>query len=156
VVLSDGVDNGSRTSLNSAIESAQRSDTLVYSILFADEEAYGGGARPSFGGDGPFGGPGLGGGRRGGGRRAPVQQQRPDGKKTLERISKETGGALFEVSKKHPLDDIYDQIEVELRNQYSLGYTSDRTGSSGEYRKIHITTKQKGLVVQARDGYYAS
>jgi VWFA-related protein len=154
IVLSDGVDNGSKTSLNSAIESAQRADTMVYAVMFSDEEAYGGGQRGGFGGPGiGIGGGGIGVGRRGGGRRGPAPEQRPDGKKILERLSKETGGAFFEGSKKHSLSEIYDRIEEELRNQYSLGYTSDHAEGSG-YRKIKLTAKQKGLVVQARDGYY--
>ena len=41
ILLTDGVDEGSRTTLNRAIEAAQRSNTLVYSILYADPEAYG-------------------------------------------------------------------------------------------------------------------
>jgi len=36
-----------------------------------------------------------------------------------------------------------------------LGYTSDRTDSTTGYRKIQVTARQKGLTVQARDGYYA-
>src|SRR6202171_4210187 len=36
VILSDGVDRGSKTSLESTIESAQRADTVVYSIYFAE------------------------------------------------------------------------------------------------------------------------
>ena len=36
ILLSDGEDHGSRVSLNSAIEAAQRSDTLIYAILFSD------------------------------------------------------------------------------------------------------------------------
>jgi len=40
IILSDGGDNGSDETLNSAIEAAQRADTLIYSILFADP-AYG-------------------------------------------------------------------------------------------------------------------
>lgn len=150
IVLSDGVDNASKTSLTGAIEAAQRSDTIVYSILFADEQGYGGGG----GGLPPIFGPG-GGRRGGGGRRMPPRETRPDGKKILERISKETGGSLFEVSKKHPLEDIYSRIDEELRSQYNLGYTSDRTDSGTAYRKIQVTAKQKGLTVQARDGYYA-
>jgi VWFA-related protein len=35
IVLSDGVDRGSQETLASAIEAAQRADTLVYSILFS-------------------------------------------------------------------------------------------------------------------------
>lgn len=38
IILSDGVDRGSKETLAEAIETAQRSDTVVYSILFEDEE----------------------------------------------------------------------------------------------------------------------
>ena len=139
IVLSDGVDHGSKVSVDHAIEAAQRSDTMVYSILFKDEEH-----ESNFGG---FGGMG----RRGG--RYP-QEQRPDGKKILERISKETGGRLFEISKKEPVNEIYNQIAEELHYQYELGYTPDRTDVSG-YHKIQLTMKKKELEVQAREGYYA-
>jgi VWFA-related protein len=156
VVLSDGVDHGSKETLESAIATAQRSDTVVYSILFKDDERDGGGG---FGGPHiGMGGGGMGGGmgRHGGGRGYPREEQRPDGKKVLERISKETGGRMFEVSKKDPIDQIYDQIGEELRSQYSLGYTPDRAAADGPlYRKIQLTTKQSGLVVQTREGYYA-
>jgi VWFA-related protein len=151
IILSDGVDNASRVSLERAIESAQRADTMVYSILFADPEAYGGGRGGGAGGGGW--------GRHGGGGgypRFPQPQSRQstaDGKKVLERISKETGARMFEVSKKQPIGDIYAQIQEELRNQYSLGYTPDRI--EGGYHQIQLATKQKDLIVQARDGYYA-
>lgn len=145
IVLSDGRDNGSKISIERAIESAQRADTLVYSIFFADEEEY-----PT---SSPFGY----GRRRGMGGPMPryPQSNLPDGKKVLERISKETGGSFFQVSKKDTIDKIYTRIQEELRNQYSLGYTSDQPNGSG-YRKILVTAKQKGLIVQARDGYYAT
>lgn len=136
IVLSDGVDHGSKVSLDHAIEAAQRADTVVYSILFKDDQQ-----PANFGGWGRHGG------------RFP-QEERPDGKKVLERISKETGGRLFEVSKKQPVDQIYTQIADELRYQYDLGYTPDRADLTG-YHKIHLATKQKELEVQAREGYYA-
>ncbi len=148
IILSDGVDNASRISLERAIESAQRADTMVYSILFADEGAYGGG----FGGgiSGPWG-------RHGGGYPRYPQprsgQSTADGKRVLERISKETGARMFQVSKKQPIGDIYAHIQEELRNQYSLGYTPDKI--QGGYHKIHLETREKDLIVQARDGYYS-
>ncbi|MBZ5537501.1 MAG: VWA domain-containing protein [Acidobacteriia bacterium] len=149
IILSDGVDMGSKTTLEQAIESAQRANTLVYSILFRDEEAYGRA--------GGFGGPGMGGGmggHGGQGRRYP-QESRPDGKTILERVSQETGARLFEVSKKESIDQIYTQIQEELRSQYSLGYTPEKADSGPGYHKVHLTTRQKDLVVQTRDGYYA-
>ncbi|HXP70387.1 MAG TPA: VWA domain-containing protein, partial [Candidatus Dormibacteraeota bacterium] len=56
IILTDGVDHGSKESLNTAIASAQRADTAVYSILFADEDAYGSGGRGGYGGHGGYGG----------------------------------------------------------------------------------------------------
>jgi VWFA-related protein len=144
IILSDGVDHGSKETIATAIEVAQRADTVVYSILFKDDEGYG-----NRGGWSGAGGP-MGGGRRGG--RGP-QQERPDGKKILEQISKETGGRLFEVSKKETIEKIYSEIEEELRNQYSLGYPVDKAAGAG-YHRLQVTTKQKDLIVQARDGYY--
>lgn len=146
IVLSDGVDHGSRETLESATATAQRADTIVYSIYFADEEPY-----QNLGGFGrPRGGYG-GGGRRGSPQ--PFPEERPDGKKILMQISAETGGRLFEVSRKQPMDQIYRQIEAELRSQYSLGYSPDPATETG-YHKLRLTAKQKDMLVQARQGYY--
>jgi VWFA-related protein len=124
IVLSDGVDAGSKTSLSSAIESAQRADTLVYSILFTDERMAAGFGRNAI-----------------------------DGKKILQRLSQETGGTYYEVSRKLTIDQIYDRLQEELRNQYSLGY-SPAGGSENAFRTIKVATKRKDLTVQAREGYY--
>ena len=143
IILSDGVDTGSKLSLSAAVESAQRSDTLVYSILFEDPDAYGFGTPGGFGGRGRRGGmPGGGMGNEGG------------GKKVLQRIAGETGGRFFEVSKRLPIDKVYEAIQEDLRSQYSIGYTPEGGPGNSEYRRIHLTTRQKGLTVQTREGYY--
>lgn len=140
VLLTDGVDRGSKTTLYQAIASAQRADTLVYSVLFEGSQS-----NPmGFGGMGrrPIGGPGYGGGE--------------NGKKMLQQIALETGGGFFQVSHSHPIEKTYEIIEEELRSQYNLGYTSDQPPSGGVYRHIHLSVKNKGMVVQVRDGYYPS
>jgi len=131
VILTDGVDTASMVSLEEGVEAAQRADTLVYSVLFEDPAGYGGG----FGRFGGFG---------------------PNGAGVLDEISHQTGGRLLTVSKKRPLEDVYDSIEEELRSMYSLGYTPDRETEKSSYHKIRLTTKEKGMVVQTRDGYYAT
>ena len=153
IILSDGVDRGSKESLEGAIEAAQRSDTVVYSVLFRGEEPLR--DRGGFGGmGGGMGGPmGGGGRRRGGGGRNPQEERPADGKKILERISKETGGRMFEVSKKEPIDQIYSSIQEELRNQYNLGFSPAKADSAG-YHKLLLKTMQKDDTVQARDGFY--
>jgi VWFA-related protein len=148
ILLTDGNDRGSKVALSESIEAAQRADTLVYSIYFADQEQSNSGFNPGMGG-------GRHGGMGGGGRQR-QQSSRGDGKKILQRISKETGGAYFEVSKKTPIEKIYEQIEEELRSQYSLGYTSDQKNAGAGFRKIKVTVTGKGRVVQTRDGYYAT
>jgi VWFA-related protein len=168
IILSDGVDRGSKTYLESAIESAQRADTVVYAIYFAEARhdegqrpgrgmGRGGGGWPGGGGGWPGGGggyPGGSGGNRGGGQRHP-EEPRADGKKILERISRETGGRFFEVTKKQPVGEIYDSIVEELRIQYNMGYTPDKDSTSSGYHHVTLAAKKKEMTVQTRDGYYA-
>ena len=173
IILSDGIDHGSKTFLDGAIESAQRADTFVYSIYFADNRrdernegqrqgggrgggwpgggGGGGGGWPGGGGGWPGGG---GGGRRGGGQR-PAEKPRTDGKKILERISKETGGRYFEVSKKESVGEIYTSIVEELRTQYRMGFTPDKDSAASGYHHLQLQVKRKDTTVQTREGYYA-
>jgi len=152
IILTDGVDHGSKENLEEAIATAQRADTLVYCILFADKEGYGNGG--GYGGP-HMGGGGMGGrGGRGGGYPPRTQESRPDGKKVLKQMSEATGGRFFEASKKEPIDKIYDAIDEELRYQYSLGYTPVKADTPVGYHKLHLAVKEKDAVVQTRDGFY--
>jgi VWFA-related protein len=139
ILMSDGDDSGSKTTMRSAISSAQRSDSLIYAVFFK-------GQAPNLGGGG-FGG------RRGGGY--PQQDERPDGKKVMQQIATETGGAMIAVTGKTHVDQAFTQIGEELRSQYSLGYTSDSKSTDSEFRKIVLVSKQPGLTVQTRDGYWS-
>ncbi len=167
VVLTDGEDRGSQETVNSAIESAQKAETVVYTIYIGGHEdrdsgfngpmdddpmdrRYPGGGYP--GGRYPGGYPG--GGYPGGSRYPRQQENRPNGKKTLQRIAEETGGRYFEAKKKDSVDDIYAQIAEELRTQFMLGYTPPKDQQSG-YHSIHLTAKKKDLAVQTRAGYYS-
>ena len=168
VLLTDGDDRGSRERITDAIEAAQRADTIIYAIYFKGEQPHQdnnggnrGGGFPRGGGIGfPGGGGGGypgGGGRRGGGNPGGQPESRPDGKKTLERMTHETGGRMFEVSKKQPVADIYAEIGRELRSQYRLGYTPDADAASDGYHKIDLaftSPDKKKFTIQTREGYY--
>jgi hypothetical protein len=175
IILSDGVDHGSKETLVKAIEAAQRADTIVYAIYFKGEESqrqqdahpHGGGGRfpgggypGGRGGGWPGGGypggggggyPGEGGGGRGGGGGGMTHV---DGKKVLQQMADETGGRLFEVSKKQTVAQIYNQIAEELRAQYRLGYTPEKDTAGEGYHQIELAAHRKDLIVQTRDGYY--
>jgi VWFA-related protein len=172
IILSDGVDNGSKETLVKSIEAAQRADTIIYAIYFKGEQpqqnypqhnrggggypggGYPGGRYPGGGypGGGYPGGGGSGGGNNGG--TYPSGQSRTDGKKILERMAQETGGRLFEVKKNQDVAQIYNQIAEELRAQYRLGYTPTQDAAAAGYHQIDLSLHQKGLFIQTRDGYY--
>ncbi len=78
-----------------------------------------------------------------------------NGRNVLQRLSKDSGGGFFEVSKKQSIDQIFDLIQNELRNQYNLGYVSDQPPRDFEFRKLQVKTSRKNMIVQARNRYYA-
>ncbi|HMF54440.1 MAG TPA: VWA domain-containing protein, partial [Edaphobacter sp.] len=163
IILSDGVDRGSKESLAKALESAQRADTMIYAIYFKGEEPQqdsnrhgSGGSRFPGGGGGYPGGRYPGGGYPGGGRSGGGDSSsHVDGKKILKQMSEETGGRLFEVSKKQTIAQIYSEIAEELRAQYRLGFTPDQAAAADGYHRVDLITQRKDLFVQTRDGYYA-
>ena len=172
VVFSDGVDRGSKETLNDAVDAADHANVAVYTIYFKGEQERpagsgfpggggghhgGGGGYPGGGGGGgyPGGGggyPGGGGGHHGGGGES---QPGVDGKKIMEKIATRTGGRYFEAKKKDNLDEIYGQIAEELRGQYLLTYTPDVVDHEGGFHKIALKANKDDLLVVTREGYYA-
>ncbi len=127
ILITDGDDQGSTYRVRDAIEAAQRSDAIIYSIYYVD--------RGFYASAGMFGGGGEG---------------------DLRKMSEETGGHVFTVSSKHPLNEVFQQIQDELRNQYSIGYESSNPKRDGTFRRIDIKVSNPDDKVQARNGYYAT
>jgi VWFA-related protein len=127
VVITDGVDQGSRYPIQQAIKGAQLADAIVYGIYYVD---------PGFYGYGMFGGGG--------------------GEGVLKRMAEDTGGRVLKVDRHHTLDDIFKEIQDEMRSQYAIGYVPTNSAKDGSFRKIDIKTREKDLRVQARKGYYAT
>ena len=127
VVITDGVETGSKLTRDKSIEAAQRADSIIYSIFYQDIAAYGG----------VFGG--------GGG-----------GEAELTRMSGETGGRVFRVDRKYTLDDVFKDLQDEMRSQYSISYTPTNSKRDGTFRKMDMKAGGKDLKVQTRKGYYAT
>ena len=125
VVITDGLDEGSKLTIDKAIEAAQKSDAVIYGVYYVDN--------PSSHGI-MFGGGGEG---------------------YLRRMSEATGGQTFRVDRSHTLASIFREIQDEMRSQYAIGYTPLNAVKDGTYRKLEIKTVDKSLKVQARKGYYA-
>jgi VWFA-related protein len=132
VLLTDGVAYKDPISIETAIEFAQRADTIIYAIRISDHVPIRGPVRTAF-----------------------LEAEKERGKAGLERMAKETGGVSYEVTKHQTIEEIYSQIEDALRDQYSIGYTPERSAADGKYHKIKLTTRDRHLTVGTRDGYYA-
>jgi VWFA-related protein len=89
---------------------------------------------------------------------SPTRKPSVDGHQVLERLCGETGGAVFEVSKRDSIDEIVAKIAEELRAQYRLGFLPDAGAAKDGYHQIDLEltgerAKQK-LDIQVRSGYY--
>ena len=124
ILLTDGEDQGSQEKLESALDAAQKSDVIIYSIAIIDRAFYG---RGEFG----F-----------------------NGDSVLQKLSKETGGRVITVNKIKNTSGAFDEIAQELRTQYLLGYTPSNPRKDSGFRKITVRVRNGDYKVQARRGYY--
>jgi VWFA-related protein len=75
---------------------------------------------------------------------------------TLKRYAESTGGRAFFPSKPQDLKKAFNDIQEELRSQYSLAYSSTNLARDGSYRMVKVSVPaQKNLKVRVRKGYYA-
>jgi VWFA-related protein len=78
------------------------------------------------------------------------------GEGEMKKLTQETGGRVIDVGNKpEKLKQAFDQIALELRSQYNIGYTPTNSAQDGTFRKVEIHTKNKDYKIQARTGYYA-
>ena len=84
-----------------------------------------------------------------------IRGTRMPGDKVLQEFSEETGGRYFQPFSWDDLDRAFEAINAELRSQYTISFTPT-TPRDGQFHEIEIVTKQKGLKVRARRGYFAT
>jgi VWFA-related protein len=71
----------------------------------------------------------------------------------LTKYSNATGGDILDSGSRESIENAYQSITAQARNQYTLGYTTGQRASSA-YRDIEVRVKRPGLLVTARHGYY--
>lgn len=126
ILLTDGQDQGSKETLNVALEAAQKADVTIDAIDIVDRAFYGLG-NMGFNGD-----------------------------SVLKRFAQQTGGTVIRVSRTKDTAAAFQEIADELRTSYLLGYTPTNLARDGSFRKIRVRVRNNGnYKVQARRGYYA-
>ena len=76
----------------------------------------------------------------------------------LEELSESTGGRSFRPSRAKDLPGILRDIALEIRNTYTIGYTSTNTARDGSFRRVRVVVTAppgRPVVVRSRTGYVA-
>ena len=82
-----------------------------------------------------------------------------EGSGILDEISGESGGKAFFPRSNAEMDDIFEQIALELRHQYSIGYKPRDFKPDGSWHHLKVKViPPRGLprlFVRSKEGYYA-
>src|SRR6266851_5428672 len=136
ILISDGDDNLSNHTRSEAIEMAQRTSVVIYTISTSTQWIQLSQTDPE--------------------KAANRKTHLTEGDKILHDIAEETGGRAFFPYHVDDLDQSFQDIGDELRNQYSIAYIPTNYVLDGKYHKIRIEIPEhKGYQVRARRGYFA-
>lgn len=136
ILISDGEDNLSNHTRTEAIEMAQRTSVVIYTISTSTEWIQLSQTDPL--------------------RMADRKMHLTEGDKILQDLAEETGGRAFFPYHVDDLDQSFQDIGDELRNQYSITYNPANFVPNGRYHKIKVEVlNHNGYEVRARRGYYA-
>ncbi|MEZ2348229.1 VWA domain-containing protein [Terriglobus sp. RCC_193] len=78
-------------------------------------------------------------------------------RRVLETLAEQTGGVAYFPKKLEDVDAIAAQVAADIRQQYTISYSSTKPARLGGYRTIHVTAQAKGfgkLTVRTRSGYF--
>jgi Ca-activated chloride channel homolog len=133
IIMSDGLDNESSVSYDEALQAAVRSEAAIYVVSKTEairrqmEYEYNNVPQKAF----------------------------ANADLALRKLAYETGGRVLYPNNFGQLNNIYAQVDEELRNQYTVGYISTNTAKDGSYRHIDVRVEAPGAQISARPGYYA-
>lgn len=127
ILVTDGVDAELGSLLKPTLETALRSDVMIYSIRTIDPGVY-----------------------------VWWEQTLVEaGERALRRLARETGGLFFLGNNPRGLEVAFAQVAAEVRAQYSLGFTPRYLTYSTRFHPITVTINEKGAKVRARRGYFS-
>jgi Ca-activated chloride channel homolog len=136
ILISDGEDNLSNHTRTDAIEMAQRTSVVIYTISTSTQWVSLSETDP--------------------GKTSNRKYLLTDGDKILQELADETGGRSFYPYHVDDLDQSFQDIGDELRNQYSIAYIPTNYVVDGRYHRLRIELPEhKGYQIRSRRGYYA-
>ena len=136
VLISDGDDNLSNHTRAEAIEMAQRTNVVIYTISTSTQWIQLSQTDPS--------------------KSANRRMHLTEGDEILKALADETGGRAFFPYHVDDLNQSFQDIGDELRNQYTITYSPSNFVANGKYHRIKVEIPNHGgYQVRARRGYFA-
>jgi Ca-activated chloride channel homolog len=127
LIVTDGDDNASSATLESAIRRVQDLDgPAIYCIglLFGDDVSH---------------------------------SEAKHSREVLTELAEQTGGQAYFPKSLKEVDGIAQDVAQDIRTQYTIEYHSSKPVSQGGYREIHVEAREKGyrgLLVRTKAGYF--
>ena len=131
LLISDGDDTSSRYTLDNAVEALRKSGVTLYAIGLLDE------------------------GNR---RRSRGRSSTRGARQALQTFADVTGGQAYFPTSVDEVEEICKRIAHDLRNQYTIGYSSSNQSLDGKWRKITVKLNTKlasQVTLRTKPGYYA-
>jgi Ca-activated chloride channel homolog len=125
IIMSDGLDNQSYVSFKDAQDAAVRSEAAIYVVSKTQavktmmESQYNGIPQGEF----------------------------VNADAALRQLAYQTGGRVLYPNSFGQLNNVYAEVDEELRNQYTVGYISTNEMKDGSYRRIEVRVDAPGAVV---------
>ena len=134
IIVSDGDDTASDSSLDDALKALQVSNCQVYIVKTTDFENY----------------------KRTGSRRGNANIRQLAAERRMIEFADQTGGSVHSPVDERELDEAFRQIIAALSQQYILSYYPEKDSEArGAFREISLGVKDRpGLSVRTRKGYY--
>jgi VWFA-related protein len=127
VLITDGIDNFSRTPVAEAVELARHVNVPVYTIAFLS-------ASESW-----------------------LPKGAVDAKlEAVLAVARVTGGRVFPVYEDDEFRQAVTLLQSELSSQYFIGYYTDDEDLDGEFKEIRLEVGMRRLQARTRSGYYAT
>ncbi|MGA2695631.1 MAG: VWA domain-containing protein [Terriglobales bacterium] len=135
VVLSDGEDNSSSSSLKEAIEASLHGEVIIYTVSTRDLRDTASGFKPT-----PYG-----------------SEDIDTGDRALKTLSERTGGVAYIPGSVGGLTHSLAELQQVIRSRYLVSYKPAVFDLNGQYHAVDISVSKSGhkLRVYARKGYYA-
>jgi Ca-activated chloride channel homolog len=86
-------------------------------------------------------------------------QRHSGGGLILSELAEQTGGKAFFPGDGEAMSEAFEKIALELRQQYSIGYTPSNFVADGKWRRVKVKVRPPAdsppVIVRSRPGYYA-